>query len=220
MKSSEIKFSIMATDIVLFSFAEKKLRVFVVTVKNDDFKGMLALPGGLILPNETADDSVLRHMKDKAGVTGIIPEQLYTFSRIDRDPRGRVLSVAYFAAIPENRLENLAKISGAEWYEIGKLPHLAYDHDEIVSVAVERLRSKLEYTTIAAGLLPAEFTMTELQDLYEIILGKKFDKRNFRKKILQLGILKETDLKKGEKHRPAQLYRFSQKYGPVVPILI
>jgi len=211
MTKNNIQFAILATDVVLFTYQNEKLKVCLLNIDNDHFKKMKALPGGLILPNETAEDSVARHMKDKAGIEikNTYIEQLYSFSKISRDPRGRVVAVAYLALIPSEKVEYK---EGVEWIEVNKIPKLAYDHSEIVKTAIERLKSKIKYTNIAYSILPKSFRLTEMQNVYESILGKKLDKRNFRKKVLESGLLEETGKKEVEgAHRPAMLYRFKNR---------
>jgi len=163
----------------------------------------------MVRPEETAEDSVSRLLSDKAGIKNIYTEQLHTFSGINRDPRGRVVSVAYLALthidpqdISKARLET-------KWYPMNSLPKLAYDHDEIMEHAIKHLRFKIHNTNVARYLLPHEFTLTELQNVYEIVIGKGMDKRNFRKKILVSGMLKsmKRTRKKGVM-RPAALYVF------------
>jgi 8-oxo-dGTP diphosphatase len=204
----DLKFAILATDVVIFAIHENALKVLLIDVDIPPyFNAIHGVPGGLILPEETAEDSARRIMDAKAGIVNIDIEQLYTFSSINRDPRGRVVSVAYFGLTPSTATDPSRKIY---WKDVNKLPELAYDHKEIVRKAVERLKAKMEYTTIVKGFLPKEFTLSELQKAYEIVLDKKFDKRNFRKKMLSLDFLKNIGEKKsGEANRPADLYKFS-----------
>ncbi|MEK7585185.1 MAG: NUDIX domain-containing protein [Patescibacteria group bacterium] len=215
----ELKFAILATDVVLLTMDKKVLKVLLVeTAAATPFPKMKTLPGGLISPNETAEAAVERHLAHKAGVSGAELEQLYTFSSVKRDPRGRVVSVAYLGLRPTISLGT--KERPVYWQDVRHLPRLAYDHNEIVSKGVERLMAKLSYTTIAKGLLPEQFTLSELQSIYESILHHEFDKRNFRKKVLALGCLKKLGAKRrGEAHRPADLYRFVGGGSQVFEIL-
>jgi 8-oxo-dGTP diphosphatase len=211
MKTEIPQFAVLATDVVLFTYQNNVLKVCLLNINNNYFHKMKALPGGLILPAETAENSVARHMRDKAGVdiknTHI--EQLYSFSKINRDPRGRVVSVAYLALLPSEKIKYR---EGVEWVEVKKLPKLAYDHSEIVKTAIERLKSKIKYTNIAYSILPISFRLTEMQNVYEAILGQELDKRNFRKKILESGLLEETGKKETDgAYRPAKLYRFKNR---------
>lgn len=208
----ELRFAVLATDVVIFTIHEKTLKVLLVDVNIPPFyKNMLGVPGGLIRPSETADASVRRHMDMKAGIVPSYSEQLYTFSSIKRDPRGRVVSVAYLALVPlESVLKSLEK--RVYWKNARRLPKLAYDHNEIVKKALERLEAKLGYSTITQGFLRPEFTLGELQEIYEVVLRKRFDKRNFRKRIFALGLVKPTGgEKRGKANRPAALYRFAKK---------
>ncbi len=206
----DLKFAVLATDIAIFAIHEGILKVLLIDVNVPPFfKNTFGLPGGLIAPNETAEDSVYRHMKSKAGISVSYIEQLYTFSSIDRDPRGRVVSVAYIGLLPESAVIESLKNEKVSWKNVKSLPHLAYDHNEVVKVATERLKAKLGYTTIAQGFLPEKFSLSELQNVYEVVLEKQFDKRNFRKKILSLGFLKKLGVQKGGvANRPADLYKF------------
>ncbi|OGZ07459.1 MAG: hypothetical protein A3C93_03145 [Candidatus Lloydbacteria bacterium RIFCSPHIGHO2_02_FULL_54_17] len=206
----DIRFAVIATDVVIFTILDKKLKVLLIPIRGTHFKNAHGFPGGMILPEETADDSVKRHMKNKAGVESpSYMEQLYAFSAVDRDPRGRVVSVAYIALIPPSRAEAVTK--GATWVDIRKLPALAYDHNTIGRVALERLENKIKYTTIGRHFLPPLFTLTELQQTHETVQGEVLDKRNFRKKVLALDFLKPAGkIKKGGRSRPAELYRFAK----------
>lgn len=209
----ELRFAVLATDIVVFRFKDDELQALLIDVyKPSVFIGKKAFPGGLIRPDETAEQSVRRLLEDKGGLEkkSVHVEQLYTFSKIDRDPRGRVVSVAYMG------IANVESVNETEvrpgWVSVKSAKKLAYDHDEILEKAVERLKSKLRYTTIAQFLLPKEFTLTELERLYEVVLNRTIDKRNFRKKILKLGVLKDTGKKtEGLQQRPAALYSFASK---------
>lgn len=211
--ANSLKFAVLATDVVCFRIIDRRLSVLLGKVTTvPAFAGKWALIGGLILPNETADQSVERHLSDKAGIVNVFKEQLYTFSDINRDPRGRVVSVAYMALASKN-VQNISKARiETKWTPADNLPKLAYDHNKIIDYGVERLRAKIKYTNIAQYLLPEEFTLSELQTVYETVTGKRLDKRNFRKKILASGILNDTKLtRKQGVMRPAALYEFSSK---------
>lgn len=208
----DIRFAALAIDAVCFRVREGVLELLLGKVNSDSntYKGQWAHIGGLIRVTETAEQSVNRLLSDKAGIDSIYKEQLYTFSELDRDPRGRVVSVAYIALTDGVNVQDLAKARVETiWCPASKLPKLAYDHNEITKVALERLRSKIMYTDIARHLIPKEFTLTDLQKVYESVMGETMDKRNFRKRILSLGMLKDTKrtLKKGVM-RPATLYTF------------
>lgn len=211
INDSELRFAALAVDAVCFRMNNAELEVLlgkVVTVSK--YNGYWAHIGGLIRVDETAEEAVDRLLRDKAGIKDIHKEQLYTFSDIDRDPRGRVVSVAYLALTTKDESEETKK-TGVEtkWVPVKNLKGLAYDHDNITKVAVERLRSKIIYTDIAKHLMPKEFTLSDLQRVYEAVLGEAMDKRNFRKRVLSLGNLRDTrrTIKRGVM-RPAALYSF------------
>lgn len=204
---------IIATDIVIFTIEQDQLKVLLIKRENEPFKNCWALPGGFIWENETPEKAALRVLREKTGATNVYVEQLYTFAGTNRDPRGNIISITYFALAPINKI----RISSPEsqtptFYSIKKLPKLAFDHKKIISYALKRLRSKLEYTNTVYSFLPRYFTLQDLQKAYEIILDRKLDKRNFRKKFLQLGLIKSTrKLHKGTRQRPAQLYQFRSR---------
>lgn len=218
--SQNLRFAVLAVDTVLFAVLKGELKVLLMKINRPPhYRGEhWGLPGGLVDPKETAEESAVRHLWEKGGAKFSYLEQLYTFSALRRDPRGRVVSVAYMALTPAADVKK--RPGDIKWFSVIKLPKLAFDHKEIIETAVERLRAKLEYTNLAFGLLPEEFTLGELQRLYEVILGHRLDKRNFRKKIFSLKLLR--DLKKKRKvgrTRPAGLYRFSERRERVVGIL-
>lgn len=209
----DIRFAVIATDVVIFTILNKKLKVLLIPINFLHFKNAYGFPGGMILPHETVDDSVRRHMKAKVGIeTPSYMEQLYAFSAINRDPRGRVVSVASIALLPPSRAKTVTK--NAIWSDVRKLPKLAYDHNAIAEKALERLGERLENAAIGKHLLPPQFTLTELQHVHELVLGRILDKRNFRKKMLALGLLQSTrKVKTGGRSRPAELYRFAKNKG-------
>jgi 8-oxo-dGTP diphosphatase len=173
-----------------------------------------ALPGGFMDMEETPEQCAVRELKEETSVEHLYLEQLYTFGAIDRDPRGRNLSVAYFALIDSSKVEARAGDDAQEtaWHSVYDLPVLAFDHHRIVDYALERLRNKAEYTTVSFQMLPDEFTLSELQSAYQAILKKELDKRNFRRKMIRLDILEETgNTRRRGLHRPARLYRFKQE---------
>lgn len=220
--AKKYKFAVIATDIAIFTVQEGQLKVLLIRMKKAPFRGKWASPGGLVRPDESVDQAAKRHLVAKTGVRNVYLEQLYTFGKVHRDPFGRVVSVAYFALIPSAgiRLKTTQDYGDVAWFPVRKLPKLAYDHVEIVRHALARLQAKLEYTNIAYSLLLNEFTLTDLQQIYEIILDKKFDKRNFRKKILSLHLLKTLGKKRrGSANRPAELYGFAQRKPMKVQIL-
>ena len=212
----ELHHAILATDVLLFTFREGGLWVRTIKVDRPPyFVNMEGFPGGLIKPEENAETAALRCLKEKAGISSkLFVEQLYAFSEIDRDPRGRVVSVAYLACVPWDDLseQEQADQDMTAWRPVDGLGKLAYDHNDMLKFALEWLKSKIKSTNLPAWLMPKEFTLTELQSCYENLLKVKLDKRNFRKKILQLNVLKLLAKKtEGLKNRPAQLYEFSSK---------
>ncbi|MES3006098.1 MAG: NUDIX domain-containing protein [Patescibacteria group bacterium] len=208
-----IRFAALAADIVCFRIINKTLHVLLgqVVSVNNQYKGWWAHIGGLVKAEETADEAVERLLRDKAGINKIFKEQLYTFSKVDRDPRGRVVSVAYLALTCND--EDASAYKGeveTVWRPVATLPKLAYDHNEMTTYALERLQSKIKYTNIIQYLLPREFTLSELQQAYEIVLGEGLDKRNFRKKVLASGMIVDTEqVRKKGAMRPAAIYRFA-----------
>lgn len=210
---NNLMFAVLAVDVVCFRVIENKIYALIGKVSSENkFRDDWALIGGLIRPNETAEQSVDRLLKDKAGVEKVYKEQLYTFSEIDRDPRGRVVSVAYLAFFNDSSkldLKNQKNPIEIDWVDINKIPKLGYDHNSVFKIALDRLKSKIFYTDIARYLLPKEFTFSDLQRVYELLLGESLDKRNFRKRINSMGMIYETGntIKKGVM-RPAGLYSF------------
>ena len=211
----ETKTHEVTPDVVIFTIKDDKLKVLLVKRANEPFKGKWALPGGYIRISETIDEAALRILKEKTNVQNIYLEQLYTFGDPLRHPAARVITCAYFALIRSDDIvlsfEENTEITEVKWHPVNSLPALAFDHKEIIEYSLKRTRERLEFCPIAFQLLPQKFTLTELQKAYEMILMKKLDKRNFRKKFLSLSILKELDeyTKSGSK-RPARLYSFDK----------
>lgn len=201
----------VTVDLVIFTIREHRLDVLLIERALPPFEGRWALPGGFIREGESLEQAALRELQEETGVRDVYLEQLYTFGEPGRDPRGRVVTVAYYALISAEHAQLVASTDAraARWWPVAKHPRLAFDHDRILDYAVERLRNKLEYTTVGFQLLPRRFTLTELQRVYEAILGRPLDKRNFRRKLALLGILKPTKERRRELGRPAQLYEFS-----------
>lgn len=197
-------------DIVIFTIRQDELKVLLIKRALPPHRNQWALPGGFIKLEESLEEGAKRELQEETGVTGVYLEQLYTFGRPDRDPRERVITVAYYALIPSDELEPKAA-SDAEnvsWFGLKELPDLAFDHKRILKMAHERLVAKLDYSTIAFQFMPKDFTLSELQHVYEVILREQIDKRNFRKRILSLNLIKETGkARKVGAHRPAKLYR-------------
>lgn len=202
----------VTVDVVIFSLVEEELKVLLVKRQAAPFAGVWAIPGAFVGIDESLEDAATRALAEETGVNDVYTEQLYTFGQPQRDPRMRVITVAYFALVP---FESVRQAPGREtdthWFSVAELPPLAFDHEEILDYALTRLRYKLEYTSVGFQLLPDVFTLTELQKAYEIILGEKLDKRNFRRKILSAEILEETGKKRKEgEGRPAMLYRYRE----------
>jgi len=203
----------VTVDVVMFTIREQQLQVLLVRRGIPPYEGQWAIPGGFVLEGEGLEAAAARELEEETGVRDVYLEQLYTFGAPDRDPRGRVLTVAYFALIRSDQaLAAGRQPAEARWWSAATPPPLAFDHDRILDYALERLRNKLEYTTVGFQLLPEAFTLTELQAVYEAILGRELDKRNFRRKIELLDILVPVKgAQRGGRTRPAQLYRFAAR---------
>ena len=201
----------VTVDIVIFTVRERALQVLLVRRGVPPFEGQHAIPGGFIHADESLEEAALRELYEETGVRNVFLEQLYTFGDPQRDPRGRVITIAYYALIASDALSLIAGADAAEagWFPVSQLPPQAFDHEQILKYAVERLRNKLEYTTVGFQLFPQKFTLSELQAVYEAILGRPLDKRNFRRKIALLGILKPLREWQKTGRKPAQLFRFA-----------
>lgn len=220
--SQKYKFAAIATDVVIFTVIAESLHVLLIKMKKHPYEKCWAIPGGLVKPDESVDAAARRQLALKTGVKNIYLEQLYSFGDVHRDPFGRVVSVAYFALIPNANvnLKTTDEYGEVAWFPVSDLPQLAYDHTKIISTALFRVKSKLEYTNIVYSLLPDEFTLHDLQKIYEIILDRKLDKRNFRKKFFSLKLVQATGKKqRGEANRPAELFRFVKRSLQRVEIL-
>jgi len=201
----------LTVDCVVFGYDEGELKVLLIQRGLEPFKGRWALPGGFLRVDETLDEAARRELDEEAGLKNVFLEQLYTFGAVDRDPRERVVSVAYCALVKlsDHRAKAATDAADAEWFPISKVPRLAFDHADILATALARLKGKVRYQPIGFELLPPKFTLSQLQHLYEAVLGTDLDKRNFRKKVLGFELLvplDETQMK--GRHRPAQLFRF------------
>lgn len=204
----------LTVDLVLFTVNQNSLQVLLTRRAEDPFADHWALPGGFLLKGESLDDAARRVLSDKTGLEDAYLEQLYTFGTPGRDPRNRIITVAYYALVPWQMLARPGsrKVSELAWFPLSDLPALAFDHNQIINYAQSRLKAKAGYSNIAFGLLPDAFRLTELQQIYEVILGEPLDKRNFRKRMLSTGLLAETGGVDGSgAHRPARLYRFIKR---------
>src|SRR6266550_149858 len=181
----------LTADVIIFTIENNQLKIALVKREIEPYKGKLSIPGGFVWQDETSLQTAKRILQSKVNASSLFLEQLYTFDALKRDPRGRVISIAYYAFVPpETFTDTLAQLT-----PVSDLPKLAFDHDQIVNTALRRLRSKLLYSNIAYSVLPELFTLAQLQVVYEAVLGRELDKRNFRKKILSLDIIKQTDQK-------------------------
>ena len=214
----------LTVDCIIFGLDDSsRLKVLLIQRANEPFIGAWALPGGFVDEDETLETAALRELKEETSVENVFIEQLFTFGDPGRDPRGRVVTVAYFALInlTQHRIAADTDAQDVKWFLLDELPELAFDHKIILDMAINRLRGKVRYQPIGFELLPEEFTLTQLQNLYEAVLGLAkntgLNKRNFRTKILNMDILKEGSILRGVAHRPAQLYRFDvEKYREYV----
>lgn len=200
----------ITVDVVLFGLRDECLQVLLVTGRHGAYEGRWAIPGGSLGEGESLNEAARRKLEKETGLTDLFLEQLYTFDESTRDPRQRVITVAYFAVAPANAMPSAvdAHTDRARWWPCDALPELAVDHAEIVRYALTRLRYKLEYTAVGFELLPETFTLSELQAAYEIVLGEPLDKRNFRRKILSADVIEPTDRFRPGEGRPARLYRY------------
>ncbi len=206
----------LTIDCVVFGLdlSESTLKVLLIERKLAPFKNVYALPGGFVQRNETIEQAALRELSEETGITNVFLEQLYTFGDPKRDPRGWIVTVAYYALVsPEQHIVRAASDAhSAAWIPLKEMPALAFDHGKILAAALARLRGKVTYAPIGFELLPKKFTISQLRKLYEIILERELDKRNFRKKILSMNLLHELDeWQQNVSHRAARLYRFDAR---------
>ena len=210
----------LTVDCVVFGFDEGDLKLLLIRRSLEPFRGKWALPGGFVHLDETLDDAARRELREETGIERLYLEQLYTFGDLKRDPRERVVSVAYYALLELTayRLQASTDAAEAAWFSVTEVPALAFDHAKIVDVALTRLKGKVRYQPVGFELLPAKFTLSQLQHLYEAILETDLDKRNFRKKILATELLVELDeIETDVAHRAARLYKFDdRKYRQLV----
>ena len=209
--SQSIKITV---DAVVFGYESGVISVLLIKRKYEPYKGKWAIPGGFVLDDESLEEAVQRELVEETGVKINYLEQLYTFGKPNRDPRGRVISVAYVGLVRPNTFKIFASTDAeeVEWFTINELPELSFDHKEILNIAIERLQGKITYEPIGFELLDKKFPFSDLEKLYTTLLGRAIDRRNFRKKIKGLNVLDELDEKvsKGS-GRPANLFQFNQK---------
>ena len=200
----------VTVDVVVFSVVEGELKVLLIKRKNWPFEGMWAIPGGFVDMDEPLEDAAARELYEETGVEGFYLEQFYTFGQPDRDPRTRVISVAYLALVDRSQLQPRAADDAADvgWFSLHDPPPLAFDHVDVLKRALQRLRHKLESTALGSLFMPVEFTLGELRQAYERILNEKLDGRRFRRRILAADILEEAGKRRGDGRRAARLYRF------------
>ncbi len=205
----------IAVDSVVFGYFEnRELHILLIKRNIEPFLDSWALPGGLVKNEETLEEAISRELHEETGVNTTFIEQLYTFGELNRDPRNRVISVAYLGLVNPKSYDLKASTdaSDAQWFSISNLPNLAFDHLMIVTKALERLRTKIQYQPIGFNLLKTEFAFSDLESLYQSILGRDIDRRNFRKKIMSYNLLIETkNLRKEGSGRPAKLFQFNQE---------
>ena len=203
----------VTVDIVIFTIRDAQLKLLLIRRAGEPYLGKWALPGGFVEMDEDLEQAARRELEEETGVSGVYLEQLYTFGKPGRDPRERVITITYYALVPSDKMQ-LRAATDAEavgWFGMDELPALAFDHTDIIAMAHERLVAKLDYSTIAFQFLGDEFTLSELQSVYEIIQREPLDKRNFRKWVLALEQIEETGGERREgAHRPAKLYRVIQ----------
>jgi 8-oxo-dGTP diphosphatase len=204
----------LTVDCVVFGFDEGDLKIMLIQRDAGPFEGKWALPGGFVQVDETPERAALRELEEETGVANVFLEQLYTFGDLNRDPRERVVSIAYYALVKlgNYRLKAATDARQAAWFCVADAPSLAFDHNRILDTALKRLQGKVRYEPIGFELLPKKFTLSHLQHLYEAILEREFDKRNFRKKILGMDLLVELEeIEQDVAHRAARLYSFNEK---------
>jgi len=208
--------SVFSTDCVIFGFEAGELKVLLIERNEEPYKDWYALPGNIVGLDESVDNAAARILYELTGLRDLPMRQFHTFGEVSRHPQGRVITVGYFALIRISGQKELMPVTQyarkAFWHPVNDLPTLAFDHTEIFKRAFKKIRAKMNYEPIAFELLPEKFTLTQLQLLYEAVLNKKLDKRNFRKKMLSYGFLKElAEKQKGVSYRAAKLYKFDRR---------
>lgn len=200
----------VATDCVIFGFDGVKMQVLLVKRAEEPFKGSWVLPGGFLKMEETAEESARQMLQAKTGLKDTYIEQFHTFSDPNRDVRGRVIAIAYYALVRKQQVREGANVSDAGWFSLDELPEFRFDHRQMLDMALSKLRERIMFKPVGFELLPEKFTMRELQSLYEAILGVSFDRRNFSKKILHVGLLIDlNETSRPTLKREAKLYKFN-----------
>ena len=212
----------LTVDCVIFGLDldEETLKVMLIQRDVEPYEGVWAIPGGFVRSGETLMQAATRELEEETGIKDVFLEQLYTFGDPDRDPRGWIVSVAYYALVSPDKYDIRATADAreAQWFPVTSVPRLAFDHEDILARALERIRGKLTYAPLGFELLPQKFTIKQLQKVYEIVLGRTLDNRNFRKKIFAMDVLRELgEMQKGVPHRAARLYKFDErKYNQMI----
>lgn len=212
----------LTVDCVIFGLdlEEETLRVMLIQRDVEPYESEWAIPGGFVRRGETLMEAASRELEEETGIEDVFLEQLYTFGDPNRDPRGWIVSVAYYALVSpdKHRIHATADARQAKWFPVTSVPRLAFDHQEILDKALERVRGKLTYAPLGFELLPQKFTIKQLQKVYEIVLGRTLDNRNFRKKIFAMDVLRELgEMQMGVPHRAARLYKFDErKYNQMI----
>jgi 8-oxo-dGTP diphosphatase len=204
----------VTVDCVVFGLDDEELKVLLIQRGLPPFEGKWALPGGFVRVAETLEEAARRELEEETGLHTVFLEQLYTFGAVDRDPRERVVSVAYYALVnlSDHRVQAATDARDAGWFGVHDVTSLAFDHTDILQMGLKRLRGKLRYQPVGFELLPKKFTLSQLQHLYELVLERELDKRNFRKRVLAMDLLIETDdVQQDVAHRAARLYRFDER---------
>lgn len=205
----------VTADCVIFGFDGVAIKVLLIQRGIEPFKGKWAFPGGFMKMDETAEECAKRELEEETGLNNASVEQFYTFSDVNRDPRERVITVAHYALVKLSEVKSGDDAASAKWFDLETIPSLAFDHDRILRMALSRLKERICFEPIGFELLPELFSITELQNLYEAILGVKFDRRNFYNKMLKLGILTEAVPRPANaSRRTPSKYRFNaEKYA-------
>jgi 8-oxo-dGTP diphosphatase len=204
----------LTVDIAVFGYQAGSLSILLIERGIEPYRGRFALPGGFVRESERLEETARRELQEETGLEGVFLEQLYTFDELDRDPRERVVTVSYYALVRPEKFILHASTDAAhvKWFKLSELPKLPFDHSKIIDQALQRLRAKIRYSPIGFELLPRQFTLTDLQTLYETLLETELDKRNFRKKILGSKILLASGKKlENVPFRSPILYAFDQK---------